>query len=65
VAPAQLHPNSWAFIRTFSLLMGYLGLSPLVDVFLHFFEAKSHGNNLWVSLSGVTGRVLFSLFQQS
>jgi len=65
VAPAQLHPNSWAFIRAFSLLMGYLGLSPSVDVFLHFFEAKSPGNNLWVSLSGVTGRVLFSLFQQS
>jgi len=36
-----------------------------VDAFLHFFEAKSPGNNLWVSLSGVTGRVIFSLFQQS
>ena len=36
-----------------------------MDVFLHFFEAKSPGNNLWVSLSGVTGRVLFTLFQQS
>ena len=65
VAPTQLHPNSWAFIRAFSLLMGYLGLSPSVDVFIHFFEAKSPGNNLWVSLSGVTGRVLFSPFQQS
>ena len=65
VAPAQLHPNSWAFIRAFSLLIGYLGLSPSVDVFLHFFKAKSLGNNLWVGLNGVTGRVLFSLFQQS
>ena len=65
VAPSQLHPNSWAFIKAFSLLMGYLGLSPSVDVFLHFFEAKSPRNNLWVSLSGITGRVLFSLFQQS
>ena len=36
-----------------------------MDVFLHFFEAKSPGNNLWVSLSGVTGRVIFTLFQQS
>jgi len=47
VAPAQLHPNSWAFIRAFTLLMGYLGLTPSVDVFLRFFEAKSPGNNLW------------------
>jgi len=65
VAPAQLHPNSWAFIRAFTILCGYLGHAPSVDVFLHFFEAKSPGNNLWVSLSRVTWRVIFSLFQQS
>ena len=37
VAPAQLHPNSWAFIRAFSILLGHFGLTPSVDVFLHFF----------------------------
>jgi len=37
IAPAQLHPNSWAFIRAFEILNGYLGLLPSVDVFLHFF----------------------------
>jgi len=36
-----------------------------VDVFLHFFEAKSPGKNLWVSLSGIAGRTILSLFQQS
>jgi len=36
-----------------------------VDVFLHFFEAKSPGKNLRVSFSGVAGRVLLTLFQQS
>jgi len=36
-----------------------------VDVFLHFFKAKSHGKNLWVSLSGIAGRIILSLFQQS
>jgi len=65
VAIAQLHPNSWAFIRAFFILCGYLGHAPSVDVFLHFFEAKSPGNNLWVSLSGLPGRVIFSLLQQS
>ena len=61
VAPAQLHPNSWAF----SILCNHFGHPPSVDVFLHFFEAKNLGKNLWVSFSGVTGRVILTLFQQS
>jgi len=65
VAPAQLHPNSWAFVRAFSILYNYFGHPPSVDVFLHFFEAKNLGKNLWVSFSGVTGRVILSLFQSS
>jgi len=36
IAPAQLHPNSWAFIRVFSILCSYFGHAPSVDVFLHF-----------------------------
>jgi len=39
-APAQLHPNSWAFVRGFQILCGHLGILPSVDVFLHFFEVK-------------------------
>jgi len=59
LAPTQLHPNSWAFIRAFSILLGHFGLTPSVDVFLHFFEAKNPRNHIWVSLSGVTRGVLF------
>ena len=65
VAPAQLHPKSWAFVRAFAILCNHLGHTPSVDVFLHFFEAKSPGKKLWVSFSGVAGRVLLTLFQQS
>jgi len=65
VGPAQLHPNSWAFIRAFSILCNYFGHAPFVDVFLYFFKAKNPGKNLWVSFSGVTGRVILTLFQQS
>ena len=63
--PAQLHPNSWAFIRAFEILCGYLGTLPSVDVFLHFFEVKKQGKSLWVSFSGVAGRILLTLFQNS
>jgi len=65
IAPAQLHPNSWAFVRAFEILNGYLGLLPSVDVFLHFFEVKKQGKSRWVSFSGVAGRILVTLFHNS
>ena len=64
-APAQLHHNSWAFARAFEIMCGYLGILPSVDVFLHFFEVKKQGKSLWVSFSGVAGRILLTLFQNS
>jgi len=63
VAPTQLHPNNWAFVRAFSILCNHFGHPPSVDVFLHFFGAKNPGKNLWVSFSGVAGRVILTLFQ--
>jgi len=36
-----------------------------VDIFLHFFEVKKQGKSLWVNFSGIAGRILLSLFQQS
>jgi len=58
VAPPQLHPNNWAFVRAFAILCHCFGHTPSVDVFLFFFEAKSPGQKLWVSFNGVAGRVL-------
>jgi len=46
MASAQLQPNSWAFMRAISILCNHFGHPPSVDVFLHFFEAKSPGKNL-------------------
>jgi len=65
VAPAQLHPNSWAFVTAFTILCHGLDHTPLVDTFLYFFEAKNPGKKLWVSFNSVAGRVLLTLFQQS
>jgi len=36
-----------------------------VDVFLHFFEAKSLRKNLWVSFNEIAGRMFLTLFQKS
>jgi len=65
VAPAQLHPNTWAFVRAFSILCYSLGLTPSIDTFLYFFEVKDPRKKLWVSFNGVVGRVLLTLLQQS
>ena len=65
IAPAQLHPNSWAFVRAFQIICAHLGLPASVDVFLFLFEAKHPGDRLWVSLNGMAGRSILSIFQQS
>ncbi|MED6151457.1 hypothetical protein PIB30_082755 [Stylosanthes scabra] len=36
-APSQIHPNAWAFIRGFEILMEYVGKEPLLEVFFSFF----------------------------
>ena len=46
VAPAQLYPNIWAFVKAFDVLFGFLGCAPSVDLFLHFFEVKRQRHNL-------------------
>ena len=46
VAPAPLHPNSWAFVTTFAILCSHFGRTPSMNVFLYFFKAKSPGKKL-------------------
>ena len=65
VAPAQLHPNSWAFARAFSILCDRLGIPPSVDVFLYLFEVKKLGHKLWVSVNSAPGRGILTFFQSS
>ena len=65
IAPAQFHPNSWAFVRAYQIICAHLGHPASVDVFLYLFEAKNPGDRLWVSLNGVAGRSILSIFQQS
>ena len=66
VAPAQLHPNSWAFIRAFHILCKGLGIQPTPAMFLYFFELKSGSSrSVWYSLSGAGGRGLLTLYQSS
>ena len=51
IAPSQLHPNSWAFLRCFELLCDQLGLVPSVNTFTYFYQMKFEKPVGWVSLS--------------
>ena len=66
VAPAQLHPNSWGFVRAFQIMCAGLDINPTAPMFLYFFELKqSSPKQFWVSLNSVSGRGLLTLFQSS
>ncbi|MED6143822.1 hypothetical protein PIB30_009322 [Stylosanthes scabra] len=64
-ALTQIHPNSWAFIRGFEILMEYLGTKPLLEVFFSFFQAKGVRKGGVVTLNNVQGKAIFGLYRQS
>ncbi|MED6161776.1 hypothetical protein PIB30_063912 [Stylosanthes scabra] len=64
-APTQIHPNAWAFIRGFEILMEYLGTTPLLEVFFSFFQAKGVRKGGVVTLNSMPGKALFGLYRQS
>jgi hypothetical protein len=58
VAPTQLHPGAWSFIRSFEVICHGVGFSPSAYVFFSFFLAKKSTNNSWVCMSNFSGRRL-------
>jgi hypothetical protein len=63
VAPTQLHPSSWAFIKAFQLVCLGLEISdPSIVVFFSFYQVKSLSPNSAVLLSSQPNRGLFDLY---
>ncbi|KAJ1380673.1 putative gypsy type transposon [Sesbania bispinosa] len=67
VAPSQLHPNAWGFMKAFSILCELLAIVPTAPLFTHFFDVcpRKAGERGWVSLRGHTGRPLLTLYVDS
>jgi hypothetical protein len=59
VAPTQIRPNSWAFIRGFEVLCKSLGLEPSVGVFFCFYGTKDVNKGTWITISAHSGKRLF------
>jgi hypothetical protein len=62
VAPTQLHPNGWAFVRAFELICLGLDLEPRLGVFFHFYHVKSLSVGKPVSISSQPNMGLFTLY---
>ncbi|RDX86907.1 hypothetical protein CR513_31695, partial [Mucuna pruriens] len=65
VAPTQLHPNSWGFVRAFELICEDLGRAPSLGVFFWFFSLRKSAKVGWTSLSSRPKRKLLKPFLES
>ena len=67
LAPTQLHPNSFAFIRAFELTCEYLEIGVTLPLFFHVFHIQRQrtveGKFGWVSLKQV--KKMFKAFSES
>jgi len=59
VAPSQICPNSWAFIRGFEILCKALNLEASVGVFFHFYGTKDVNKGTLITIGAHPGKKLF------
>ncbi|GAU16312.1 hypothetical protein TSUD_299440 [Trifolium subterraneum] len=62
VAPCQLHPNSWAFLKAFQIACEGHSLVPTVGVFFCFFHVKNVSPHSLISISSQPNKGRFSLY---
>ena len=67
VAPSQLQPNAWAFMRCFELLLEYLGLEPTSSLFFTIYTMDFNMQVLhnFVSFGARKGLSLFLPFRSN
>ena len=59
VAPIQIRPNSWAFIRGVEIFCEALDMVPSAGAFFHFYGTKGVDKGSWVSICAHAGKSLF------
>ncbi|RDX70359.1 hypothetical protein CR513_50404, partial [Mucuna pruriens] len=65
IAPTQLHPNNWGFVRAFELLCEDWGRAPSLGVFFWFFSLRKVVKVGWTSLSSRPRQKLLKPFLES
>ncbi|MED6186575.1 hypothetical protein PIB30_068043 [Stylosanthes scabra] len=68
VAPSQIHPNSWGFVRAFEVICRELGCPTSLNVFLYLFKLTkpfSKDKQQWFFLRAHQGRKVFEMNEES
>ncbi|QHN98452.1 uncharacterized protein DS421_13g389660 [Arachis hypogaea] len=70
VAPTQLHPNSWGFLKIYQFISQALEFPTSLRIFFYLFHMTKPFSGLnnkqqWVSFRAIQGRRLFTLFDES
>ncbi|MED6138443.1 hypothetical protein PIB30_074260 [Stylosanthes scabra] len=68
VAPSQIHPNSWGFIRAYEVVCREFGCPTSLNVFLYLFKLTkpfSKDKQQWLSLLAHQGRKVFEMNEES
>lgn len=65
LTPTQLHPNGWAFVRSFAIVCRALGLDVSLGRFMYFFQAKVRKKVGWVSLNNSLGMGILTVYTTS
>jgi len=60
VAPSQLHPNSWAFLKAFPILCHKLHIESTINVLMYFYQLKHTPFSLSIHLLLITSKIDFS-----
>jgi len=68
LAPSQIHPVAWGFIRSFEMVCSRFDIPPSVLVFMYLFDLIRKGgenNRSFVSLRGSKDRRVFKAYTES
>ncbi|XP_052115726.1 uncharacterized protein LOC107481146 [Arachis duranensis] len=70
VAPTQLHPNSWGFLKIYQFISHALDFPTSLRIFFFLFHMTKPFSGLnnkqqWVSFRAIQGRRIFTLFDES
>ena len=65
VAPTQLHPNDWAYIRAFQFVWAALGLTPTIPLFFTHYQSRPGKKVGLLSLISQGRNCLFKPFSSS
>lgn len=65
IAPTELHPNGWGFVRAFAILKRGMESTPSIGRLFYFHQAKSHPKVGWKSINKQLRRGILSALTQS